>query len=147
MIENSLFGVTSGAAMVKYSSNQFYAAPTIFKELGYTSAVFHGNTPTFWSRNTTYKSWGYDNFYSLDYFEGTEEEILGYGLLDKPFFEQSYAYYSELTKDSLTYTKYIPHITLKNNVPNDFKIPPEIIKKYVGTILYTNDQYINQLNH
>ena len=47
---------------------------------------------------------------------------------------------------SHTYTKYIPHITLKNNVPSDFKIPPEIIKKYVGTILYTNDQYINQLN-
>ena len=47
---------------------------------------------------------------------------------------------------SHTYTKYIPHITLKNNVPSDFKIPPEIIKKYVGTILYTNDQYINPLN-
>lgn len=45
-----------------------------------------------------------------------------------------------------TYSKYNPHITLKNNVPEDFKISPEIVKKYVGTILYTNDQYINQLN-
>ena len=154
MIENSLFGVTSGAAMVKYSSNQFYAAPTIFKELGYTSAVFHGNTPTFWSRNTTYKSWGYDNFYSLDYFEGTEEEILGYGLLDKPFFEQSYAYYSELTKDSLTYTKYIP---VTNHFPYEYPIDStfplaltedETINGYFATANYFDqalEQFVNKL--
>ena len=28
-----------------------------------------------------------------------------------------------------TYSKYNPHITLKNNVPEDFKISPEIVKK------------------
>ena len=62
LIENSLFGVDSGAAMVKYGNNTFYAAPTIFKAKGYTSAVFHGNTSTFWNRNKAYKVGGMINF-------------------------------------------------------------------------------------
>lgn len=45
-----------------------------------------------------------------------------------------------------SYSKYHPHITLKNDVPDDFKIDPKIIKKYQGTTLYTNDQYLNLLN-
>lgn len=40
---------------------------------------------------------------------------------------------------------YKAHITLKNDVSNDFKIPKEIEQKYKGTILYTNDEYIELL--
>lgn len=43
------------------------------------------------------------------------------------------------------FPKYQPHITIKNNVPKNFTIPKEIEKKYIGTILYTNNEYIEAL--
>lgn len=134
LIENSLFGVDSGAAMVKYGNNTFYSAPTIFKSKGYTSAVFHGNTSTFWNRNKAYKSFGYDKFYSLDFYNYTEDQVKGYGLLDDVFFNQSYNFYSELSKDALTYTKYIP-------VSNHF--PYEEIEDNPFPQATTNDETIN----
>lgn len=134
LIENSLFGVDSGAAMVKYGNNTFYSAPTIFKTKGYTSAVFHGNTSTFWNRNKAYKSFGYDKFYSLDFYNYTEDQVKGYGLLDDVFFNQSYNFYSELSKDALTYTKYIP-------VSNHF--PYEEIEGNPFPLATTNDETVN----
>lgn len=44
------------------------------------------------------------------------------------------------------FPKYNPHITIKNNVPKDFTVPKEILNKYKGTILYTNDEYIEELD-
>mgnify|MGYP003585530339 CR=1 FL=1 len=44
------------------------------------------------------------------------------------------------------FPKYTPHITVKNNVPKDFTVPKEILTKYIGTILYTNDEYIEELD-
>lgn len=146
LIENSLFGVDSGAAMVKYGNNNFYSAPTIFKSKGYTSAVFHGNTSTFWNRNKAYKSFGYDKFYSLDFYNYTEDQVKGYGLLDDIFFNQSYNFYSELSKDSLTYTKYIPvsnHFPYEEIEDNPFpqaKTNDETINGYFATANYFDQQ-------
>ena len=44
------------------------------------------------------------------------------------------------------FPNYKPHITIKNNVPSNFTVPKEIAKKYIGTILYTNDEYIETLD-
>lgn len=50
------------------------------------------------------------------------------------------------------FPSYTPHITIKNNVPKEFKEyvlkgpGKDIIKKYIGTILYTNDEYIEELD-
>lgn len=105
MIENSLYGSESGSAMVKFGTdNTFYSAPTIFGENGYTTSVFHGNRDTFWNRNNAYKSFGYDNFYSLKYFEN--QDIIGYGLKDDVFFNESFDMYSKI--EGLKYTKFIP---------------------------------------
>ncbi|MEQ2561330.1 LTA synthase family protein, partial [Sutterella wadsworthensis] len=88
MIENSLFGSESGSAMVKFGTdNTFHSAPTILKDFGYTSQVFHGNTDTFWNRNNAYKSFGYDNFYSLKTYDN--QEVINYGLKDDVFFQES----------------------------------------------------------
>ena len=45
------------------------------------------------------------------------------------------------------YRNYTPHITLKNNVPDDFIIPKEIEKKYINTTLYSNDEYIEAIQN
>ncbi|PUB10643.1 LTA synthase family protein [Paenisporosarcina sp. OV554] len=90
MLENSLFGLPQGSAYITKGLNAYQAAPAILKEDGYTSAVFHGNNGTFWNRNEIYKSFGYDHFFDANYYDTTsEEDMAEYGLLDKPFFEQS----------------------------------------------------------
>lgn len=43
------------------------------------------------------------------------------------------------------FRNYVPHITLKNDLPNDYVIPKEIEKKYIGTVLYSNDEYIEAM--
>ncbi|MGC4386896.1 sulfatase-like hydrolase/transferase, partial [Streptococcus suis] len=62
LMENSLFGLSSGSFMVNYGGeNTQFATPNILAQNGgYTSAVFHGNVGTFWNRNNAYKQWGYN---------------------------------------------------------------------------------------
>jgi len=90
MLENSLFGLPQGSAFITKGQNAYQSAPAILKENGYTSAVFHGNNGTFWNRNEIYKSFGYDHFFDDNYYDTSNvEDMAEYGLLDKPFFEQS----------------------------------------------------------
>ena len=90
MIENSLFGLPQGAAFSMKGLNTYQAAPAILaQEKGYTSAVFHGNTRSFWNRDEIYKSFGYDHFFDSTYYSMNPEDITAYGLMDKPFFKES----------------------------------------------------------
>jgi lipoteichoic acid synthase len=89
MLENSLFGLPQGSAFTTKGLNTYQAAPAILGQQGYTSAVFHGNSGTFWNRNEIYKSFGYNHFFDSNYFEMKEEDLAEYGLMDKPFFEGS----------------------------------------------------------
>jgi lipoteichoic acid synthase len=89
MLENSLFGLPQGSAFTTKGLNTYQAAPAILGKQGYTSAVFHGNSGTFWNRNEIYKSFGYNHFFDSNYYEMKEEDLAEYGLMDKPFFEGS----------------------------------------------------------
>lgn len=113
MLENSIFGLPQGSAYITKAQNDYQAAPAILKEDGYTSAVFHGNNGTFWNRNEIYKSFGYDHFFDGNYYDTTsEEDMAEYGLLDKPFFEQSL----DLLK-TLPQPFYSKFITVGNHYP------------------------------
>jgi lipoteichoic acid synthase len=87
MLENSLYGLSQGSAFTTKGLNTYQAAPAILGQQGYTSAVFHGNSGTFWNRNEIYKSFGYNNFFDSNYYEMKPEDLAEYGLMDKPFFE------------------------------------------------------------
>lgn len=89
MLENSLYGLPQGSAFVTKGMNTYQAAPAILGQNGYTSAVFHGNSGSFWNRNEIYKSFGYDKFFDENSYQLTPESLAEYGLKDKPFFEQS----------------------------------------------------------
>ncbi len=89
MLENSLFGLPQGAAFTTQSQNTYHAAPAILKQQGYTSAVFHGNYKSFWNRDKMYKVLGYDKFFDAEYYDMNEEDTVSYGLMDKPFYEQT----------------------------------------------------------
>ena len=107
LFENSLFGLNQGALFTQLGGkNTFEAAPNILKQTqGYTSAVFHGNSGTFWNRNETYKRLGYDYFFDASYYNVTEDTSFQYGLNDKPFFQQSVKYLEHLQQPF--YTKFI----------------------------------------
>ncbi|WP_291291829.1 LTA synthase family protein [Enterococcus sp.] len=114
LFENSLFGLNQGALFTQLGGkNTFEAAPDILGQtLGYTSAVFHGNTGTFWNRNETYKRFGYDYFFDASYYDVNEDNSFQYGLHDKPFFEQSAQYLERLQQPF-----YAKFIAVSNHYP------------------------------
>lgn len=121
MLENSLFGLPQGSAYITKGQNMYQAAPSILKDYGYTSAVFHGNNGSFWNRNSIYKSFGYDHFYDASYYDtSSKEDMAEYGLLDKPFFEQSESLLSSLPQPF--YTKLV---TVANHYP--YKINQDLV--------------------
>ncbi|MBU8729023.1 LTA synthase family protein [Cytobacillus oceanisediminis] len=105
ILENSLYGLPQGSAFTTKGMNTYNAAPAILKDKGYTSAVFHGNSGSFWNRNEIYKSFGYDNFFDAGYYDLKPENMADYGLMDKPFFEQSMPYLKSLKQPF--YSKFI----------------------------------------
>jgi lipoteichoic acid synthase len=67
--------------------------------------VFHGNSGSFWNRNEIYKSFGYNHFFDADSYEMNPEDLADYGLMDKPFFEQSLSLLESLPEPF--YTKFM----------------------------------------
>ena len=113
MMENSLFGLPEGPAMVQYgTTNTFQAAPAIFDQKGYTTAAFHGDVPSFWNRDNTYKSWGYDFFFSTNYLPKKASYMENYGMKDKIFMLESASYLEKLPQPF-----YSKLITVTNHYP------------------------------
>lgn len=106
MLENSLYGLPQGSAFTTKGMNTYQSAPAILASQGYTSAVFHGNSGSFWNRNEIYKSFGYTKFFDSSYYQMKEEDLAEYGLMDKPFYEQSIPLLESLPQPF--YTKFIP---------------------------------------
>lgn len=115
MMETSLYGLNNGSYMVNYGGdNTAYATPSILAQKGgYSSAVFHGNTGSFWNRNNTYKQWGYNYFFDSTYFEKQDNSnSFQYGLNDKYLFKDSIKYLEQMQQPF--YTKFI---TVSNHYP------------------------------
>ncbi len=90
IMDTSLYGLPQGAAFVTKGKNTYQALPAILsQEQGYTSAVFHGDSKSFWNRDEIYKQLGIDHFFDEAYYDMSEEQVIGYGLKDKPFFKES----------------------------------------------------------
>jgi len=106
MLENSLYGLPQGAAFTTKGMNTFQSAPGILGQQGYTSAVFHANSGSFWNRNEIYKSFGYDKFFDSNYYQLSQENKAEYGMMDKPFYQQSTALLETLPQPF--YAKFIP---------------------------------------
>jgi len=90
IVDNSLYGLPQGSAFVTKGTNTYQALPAILgQQQDYTSAVFHGDVKTFWNRDEIYKQFAIDRFFDDTYFDMSPEQVIGYGLKDKPFFEES----------------------------------------------------------
>lgn len=126
MLENSIFGLQSGSAMSSYgTSNTFESVPAILgQQAGYTSAVMHGGAGSFWNRDNAYKSFGYDYFMPLSYYQNKKGYYLGYGIKDKLFFDQSIKYIEHLPQPF-----YLKMITVTNHYPYDLDKKNQSIDK------------------
>jgi len=148
MLENSLFGLPQGSAMTTYGTqNTFQAAPAILsQEAGYTTAAFHGDVPSFWNRDNTYKSWGYQYFFSSSAYTEKPGYSVGYGLKDKIFFDQSAKYLEQLPQPFyaklITLTNHYPYELDKKNI--DFpatKTGDKTVDPYVQTAHYLDQAF------
>jgi lipoteichoic acid synthase len=153
LVDNSLFGLPSGAVYFTHSQNEYNATPEILKEKGYYSASFHANGKSFWNRDIMYHNLGYDEYFSERYYDINEENTVGWGLKDIDFFDQSV----ELMKD-IPQPFYAKFITLTNHHP--YKLGEEdsyidrfdsgdgTVDRYFPTVRYSDESiklFIEQL--
>ncbi|MDY7046106.1 LTA synthase family protein [Virgibacillus sp. M23] len=125
IVENSLYPLSRGAVFFTHAQNEYHAMPEILKSEGYYSSVLHANNKSFWNRDQMYQSFGIDHFYGEEAYEVSEENSIGWGLKDKPFFEQSIKYLQSMEEPF--YTKLI---TLTNHFPFDLDETDKSIEPY-----------------
>ncbi|WP_405101190.1 LTA synthase family protein [Oceanobacillus sp. FSL H7-0719] len=125
LVENSLYPLSRGAVFFTHGGNEYHAMPEILKEEGYFSSVLHANNKSFWNRDGMYQSLMIDHFYSEDAYEINEENSVGWGLKDKPFFEQSIKYL-----ESMEQPFYSKLITLTNHFPFQLDEEDKSIEPY-----------------
>ena len=150
MLENSLYGLPEGSAMVTDGTNNtFQSAPALLhQKLGYTTASFHGDVPSFWNRDNAYKSFGYQYFFSKSYYPKVKDQELGYGLKDKIFMKESMHYVEQLPQPFyaklITVTNHYPYIIDKKNTSIDaWKTGDDTVDHYIQTAHYL-DQSIGE---
>lgn len=152
LIENSLYPLPRGAVFFTHGQNEYNAMPEVLGNEGYYSSVYHSNNKSFWNRDIMYENIGYDHFYGQKAYEVNQENSIGWGLKDKPFFEQSMKYLE--AQPQPFYSKFI---TLTNHFPFDlseedatidkFDSNSKTLNQYFQTVRYTDEAIKEFFNH
>ena len=120
---NSLYPSDENSIYEEYADNTFYGLPWILRDNGYTAWVFHGYKKEFWNREKAYVNLGFQRFLSEEDYQFTEEEAVGFGIMDEVFFSQTLKYMKELDNiDENPFYAFI--ITLTSHTP--FKMPEKL---------------------
>lgn len=153
-MDTSLYGLPQGSAFVTHGDNTYQALPAILEqEQDYTSAVFHGDGKSFWNRDEVYKHLGINDFYYDIFYDMSEENVINYGLKDKPFFEESMPILEEMEQPfyahMMTLTHHHPYLLDEEDVSIE---PAETgngtVDRYFQTARYLDEsleQFINDL--
>ena len=114
MLETSTHGLSQGSLFsILGTDNTFEGASAILgQSQGYTSAVFHGNSGSFWNRNNVYKNLGYNYFFDSSYYNTDTNNLTEYGLKDKLLFHDSVKYLERLQQPF-----YAKFVTVSNHFP------------------------------
>ena len=95
---NSLYPITTGDAYTVYERNSFNGLPWILREYGYNAKSYHGYISSFWNRENIYPQIGFQkSYFEDDYVLGEKIGfgIVGFGIDDHDFFNQSMDYIKE----------------------------------------------------
>ena len=124
---NSEFAVNTGfTTPISYNQNVYTLSKNtfnqslarLFKKQGYRVNAFHMNSSEFYSRGINYKSWGYDNYFSLidkmeTFSQGKEYELDRQLILDKKFYHEMFESGQKFLNYIITYTPHTPFTTEK----------------------------------
>ena len=122
---NSEFAVNTGfTTPASYTENVYtlntntfnYTLAKLFKNQGYSVNAFHMNSSDFYSRGINYKTWGYDNYYSLKdsgKYSDLEYELDRQLILDKTFYNNMFKKDGKFLDYIITYTPHTPFTTQK----------------------------------
>lgn len=135
LLENSLYPLGRGAVFFTHSGNEYASMAEKLNNNGYFTSTMHANNKSFWNRDIMYEAIGYQHFYSATDYDINEDNVVGWGLKDIPFFQQSVEHMKEMQKPF--YTKMI---TLTNHHP--FKLEDEE-DKFIGEY-HSNSRTVNQ---
>ena len=119
-LTTGLMPSSSGTVFVNYYNRKYYALPKYFNKLGYYTFSTHANYKEYWNRSTMYKTLGYQDFYSRDYFDVPDEsssDFVGLGLSDSSFFKQLIPIIKNIKSKNEPF--YGTVITLSNHSPFD----------------------------
>src|SRR5690606_13093721 len=122
---NSLYPLPRGAVFYTHAQNNYHALPEILGNEGYYTTMFHANNDSFYNRDQMYPNLGFDYFYDVEAYEVNDNNKIGWGLKDKPFFEQSMKYLKTLQEPY-----YAKFITLTNHFPFELDEKDKSIDRY-----------------
>ncbi|WP_042145926.1 LTA synthase family protein [Paucisalibacillus sp. EB02] len=125
LVENSLYPLPRGAVFYTHAQNDYHALPEILGNEGYYTTMFHANNDSFYNRDQMYPNLGFDYFYDVEAYEVNENNKIGWGLKDKPFFEQSMKYLKTLQEPY-----YAKFITLTNHFPFELDEKDKSIERF-----------------
>ena len=117
-LATSLMPAKNGIVFINYYNKTY---PSFYKVLSnddYYIFSMHANTGDFWNRNIMHKNLGYDYFYEKSSYEMIDEELIGFGLSDKEFINQSVEKIKEIDEEYDNF--YGTLITLSNHTPFDY---------------------------
>lgn len=106
----SYFPLNDAAVFIRYGQDNFTSLPKTLVSSGYSAYTYHGFNRSFWNRNVTLGSLGYQKFYAADSYPKTEK--LNMGIMDGDFLSKTAEYIKTQPKPSLSYI-----ITLTSHVP------------------------------
>lgn len=153
LVENSLYPLNRGAVFFTHGSNKYHSLAERLNENGYYTNGMHANNKSFWNRDIMYKSLGYQQFYSSTSYNITDENSVGWGLKDVPFFQQSVDLMKDMPKPfyskMLTLTNHHPFILDESDkLIDEYTSNDKTVNRYFTTVRYQDEaikEFINKL--
>ena len=119
----SLMPSNKGTVFVNYFDRNYISIPKLLNNKGYYTYSMHANNGDFWNRKIMHKNLGYNMFYDKEYYN--IDEVIGLGLSDKSFFNQSVDIMKDI-KEKEAKPFYSLLIMLSNHTPfNDLELMEE----------------------
>ena len=119
----SLMPSNKGTVFVNFFDRNYISIPKLLNNKGYYTYSMHANNGDFWNRKIMHKNLGYNMFYDKEYYN--IDEVIGLGLSDKSFFNQSVDIMKDI-KEKEAKPFYSLLIMLSNHTPfNDLELMEE----------------------
>lgn len=141
LTQASLYPREQGAAFILHAQDAYASLPQVLRGAGYTTAVMHANTGSFWNRDAMYGALGIDHYFHAGRYAMDDQTAIG--LSDASFFRQSRALLATLPRPrAATLITLTSHYPFKEAGPRfqwtPTALPDTMVRRYLGHIAYTD---------